>query len=182
MLLFAVFAITSCEKEEIKASASKGGTDVQKSLVGNVSISAITGSCCGGIWPCGLESADISMTNAIGLTNNNQTDYPSLDYTFYKYIGMSGGNEIYQPLSGAQYTCDEYHPQLAKHTLTDNTKFLIIANDPAVTAPNMSTNVTYSPLLNKINYNPGGGKFDFKRVTTGDYYGDACGGNGGLPF
>lgn len=181
-LLFVVFAITSCEKEEITTSGSKEAKPVTKSLAANVTISASTGSFCGTVWPCGLESAGINMVNSIVTTNTNQTNYPSLVYTYYKYVGGNGATEVYEPITAAQYTCDQNQPVYAKTLLADNSKYMVIANDPSVTAPGMTTTVTYNISLNKISYNPGGGKFDFKRVITGNYYGDPCGGSGGETF
>lgn len=177
-----LMAAMSCEKEKITASGSKVAAPVKNSLVANVSIAASTGSFCGTTWPCGLESSGISMVNSIVTTNINQASYPSLVYTYYKYVGGNGVTEVYEPITGAQYTCDALQPVFAKTLLADNSKYLVIANDPSVTAPSMTATVTYSFSLNKINYNPGGGKFDFKRVITGNFYGDACGGSGGETF
>ncbi len=187
MALFAVLAITSCEKEEMVQLTDQNDIAVKKGTPASyVTIALSAGSVCGTTSPCGTTAEGIVQNNSVTITNLTQSYFTTLTYTFYKRISSTGSIETYQPITNAQYTCGAHVLTLAKTSLTNNAKILVIANETSSSGPSLSVNVNLNVATQTL-WNLNGTQFttpslfDFKTISLGAYSGLACGG-GDIPI
>lgn len=183
MTMVALVLIISCQKEkfqEVNASsvAKKNlATTVSPSKVPFISLTVTADSFCGATTPCGTTLYSLLRNNMLSVTNNSQTWFPSLTYTFYKSNGASP-IETFTPISGAQYTCGAYTSNFASGYLDNATRILIFANDPASAGPSMSTNLLYDQTIPGItNYPALTAPSTYKIATTGSFKGQSCSGS-----
>ncbi len=176
MALFAVLAITSCEKEEKKTSeSSHAKVNLRSTEAANFRISLANSWFCGYKVPCGATTMGLVKNNAVVTTNIDYAFYPGVTYSFYRRIAINGNDEIYQPIPGAQYYCTSASNTMANGYLNNITKILVFANVGSG-GPSMSTNLIFNTTVNNLtNYPSGLGVSDFEIIMTGTYKGKPCG-------
>jgi hypothetical protein len=129
---------------------------------------------CGGKAPCGTTTLSLTKYNQLWVTNNSQSFYPSLTYTYYLSNGASP-NETYTPISGAQYTCNLLTSPFAGPALPNGARILVFANDPLSAGPSMSTSLNYNITTGALTpYPPVTAASNFIIATMGNYKGLSC--------
>lgn len=184
LTICATLFFSSCEKETMKSvvnpqsiqkKSSSAAADPSPSELPNLIISVTTGSYCGVKTPCGLASIGLIKNNMLTMTNNSQTWFPTLVYTFYKSDGNSP-IETFTPISGAQYTCGSTTTSYASSALDNSTRILIFANDSYSSGPSMSTNLILDQSTGYLtNYPVMSAPSTYQIVTTGTFKGQSCG-------
>lgn len=176
MLLFAVFAITSCEKEEIHQTPTTVKTEgkLKSTVAPYLRISLANSWFCGYKVPCGSTTYGVTKNNEVVVTNLDYTYYPGVTYSYYRRTAINGNIETFQPIPGAQYYCTSPTNSMANGYLNNNTKILVFAN-AGTGGPNMNVNLMFDTSVNNItNYPSGLGASDFEVIMTGTYKGKPC--------
>lgn len=175
MVLVAVFAITSCEKEEVQTNQSPvKEMNLKSEGVLTLTLAGSVDWICGSQTPCNNISNSFTKNNRVNITATGGLS--NVKYTYYRCIQL-GTFEVYQFIPGAQFSCSNGSVSYAAGYLNDNTKILVFAN----TGTPMNT-TTYQTLI----YDTGNSQFltpislgssvyNYTIVTTGNYKGKPCG-------
>ncbi|WP_343748240.1 hypothetical protein [Fluviicola sp.] len=172
-----LLSFTACEKVNISQTLSgkKKTSGQSEKITRPVSIEASVSYLCGAATtPCGTTLSYVGRLNMIQIDNNNQLNFPSLTYTFYKRTSVSGTVETYTGLG--QYTCSNYSSYYAVGLLDNGAKILIFANDASGVGPNVGTALTYDVATAGItNYPSLSAPSTYTFATMGNYKARSCG-------
>jgi len=176
-----MIAVNSCDKQDLNpataAAAKKQKPVVSHEKAPYISLSTVVSSFCGSKTPCGTTLYSTTANNQIAITNNSQTWFPTLIYTFYISNGASP-NETYTPIGTLHYTCSALTSYFASGALNNGARILIFANDTSDPGPNMTTTLNYNITTGALTpYPPVAAASAYTIATMGNYKGLSCGGD-----